>query len=679
MEMEDEQLQENNIKYEYLNSPSLLEDFKSNYLNSLNIFLNDEKFKEKTDSLPVLKSSAITKYEKLISKEQAEMLKLKNKMSNRLKPLNIENRKDEKNRMYKTTPNIKRGSPFGKGLQIRYIIMDHELVEISLQAIEESSEMNNKLIDPFNAYFHEQNPKIRKKALEEIINNIMPKRYNKENSKDDIYGNRKYKNRKSNNINTEVNEIDNYSKFKTIYQDIEILQKKYKNYDIDQKRKDEKYAPILKHFNENCNNHNIITLDQKIDYFVYLYKNNLLKPIKSKNYLPQKNSLKKYNKKNISVPKLVTPSNKNSTSNINSIHKSSIPNNYSNIYDNNAKYIYELKNNFKIIDDLNISQLKTFERDLDNKIKSFQIMKENFEKSEKFIDKLRMVLRCKEVSQEKVILRNCEITGDRLYYLISKKYFDFGNIRHLNLANNNLGDIGGAYLLFLISRFSTRIDYLNINNNKIGRISCEILIDILQSNIVKLYGLSINGNKIGDKLFSDISLAISKNSYLNKLFIGDNDLGKISSVILGSILKYDKKLKLLDVSKNNLGDENIGFMLKGLICNTSLETLMMNNMGMTNKSLRIFETTLCINSTLKTLFLERNKITFKGCRLLSDILNKNKHIEYISLVGNNFETEHINYIIEQQRQIKLRSISKTDYFLQITSGDEDINFYEYLD
>lgn len=306
-------------------------------------------------------------------------------------------------------------------------------------------------------------------------------------------------------------------------------------------------------------------------------------------------------------------------------------------------------------------------------------MKQNLEKSEKFIDKLRMVLRCKEVSQEKIILRNCEITVDRFYYLISKKYFDFGNIRHLNLANNNLGDIGGAYLLLLISKFSTKIDYLNINNNKIGRISCEILIDILQSNIVKLYGLSIHGNKIGDKLFGDISLAISKNSYLNKLFIGDNDLGKISSVILGSILKYDKKLKLLDVSKNNLGDENIGFMLKGLICNTSLETLMMNNMGMTNKSLRIFETTLCINSTLKTLFLERNKITFKGWRLLSDILNKNKHIEYISLVGNNFENEHINYIIEQQRQIKLKSISKTDYFLQISSGDEDINFYEYLD
>ena len=47
----------NNNKYEFLNAPILLEDFRKNYLSSLNIFLNDEKFKEKTDSLPSLKSS----------------------------------------------------------------------------------------------------------------------------------------------------------------------------------------------------------------------------------------------------------------------------------------------------------------------------------------------------------------------------------------------------------------------------------------------------------------------------------------------------------------------------------------------------------------------------------------------------------------------------------------------
>ena len=66
--MEEENFNHIKSKYEYLNAPCLIEDFKKNYLTSLNIFLNDEKFKEKTDSLPILKSSAITKYEKLISK-----------------------------------------------------------------------------------------------------------------------------------------------------------------------------------------------------------------------------------------------------------------------------------------------------------------------------------------------------------------------------------------------------------------------------------------------------------------------------------------------------------------------------------------------------------------------------------------------------------------------------------
>ena len=53
-------------KYEYLNAPCLLENFKNTYLASLNVFLNDDKFNQKVENLPQLKSSTITKYEKLI-------------------------------------------------------------------------------------------------------------------------------------------------------------------------------------------------------------------------------------------------------------------------------------------------------------------------------------------------------------------------------------------------------------------------------------------------------------------------------------------------------------------------------------------------------------------------------------------------------------------------------------
>ena len=676
----------NNNKYEFLNAPILLDEFRKNYLSSLNIFLNDQKFKEKTDSLPVLKSSAISKYEKLIQKEENEKAKnkLKYKRNNSTGTF-----KSLAENMLLSSSKKEFKKLFNKGNQIRYIINDHELIRLNLQAIEENNEINNKLTDPFNAYFHENNPKIRKKALEQIINGIMPKEYQLKN------GNLNFKSPKNNNSKNENNNsnqsdqnlnyniINNNENLRILNKNLEILHEKFKPYEEIQKKKSDKYRPVLKQFKDNCENHGIITLDQKIDYFVYLYKNDAFKFQKTKH-----NSNANLNKKVYNSKRELDRLRQATTSLISKINAS---NTSSNIYnpknflnyspsDLSIKYINELKNIYKFPDDLfKMASLEQFEENLNAKIKSFDIMKSSLESSNKFIDKLRMYLRWKEVSTERIILRECDISAERFLYLIYKKYFNFGNIHEFNIEHNNLGDTGGSYLLILVSKFSIRIDYLNIGYNKIGKQTCEILIDILEKNNVKLIGLSIGGNKLGDKLFSDISVGISKNSFLNKLFINDNELGKISSVILGSILKYDKKLKFLDVSKNNFGDDNIGYMLKGLICNTTLETFMINDMGLTNRSLRNFDTTLGINTGLKTLFLERNKLTFKGWRLLSDILNKNRDIEYISLVGNNFENEYINLIIEQQRQIRAKIITKTDYFIQLTSLNDNVNLFEYFE
>ena len=190
--------------------------------------------------------------------------------------------------------------------------------------------------------------------------------------------------------------------------------------------------------------------------------------------------------------------------------------------------------------------------------------------------------------------------------------------------------------------------------------------------------MNIGGNNLGDELFSEILVAISNNTYLNKLYINENNLGRIGSAVIGNFLKYDKKIKLLDVSRNNFDDEIIGSMLKGLIINSSLDILFLNELGLTNKSFRIFATTLSINTNLKKIFLEQNKFNFKAIQKLSDILNSNKYLEYISLVGNNFEYEHINYANELQRQIKLKIISKSEFLNQIGITEDKNNIYDYL-
>ena len=107
---------------------------------------------------------------------------------------------------------------------MRYIVIDHELVEITLTAIEESNECNSKLTDPFNSYFHENNEKIRKKALEQIISNIIPK--NDKIKKSDSMLEKRIAEQAGNSI---------------LYHDLEILESKYKKNDMENKKKREAF------------------------------------------------------------------------------------------------------------------------------------------------------------------------------------------------------------------------------------------------------------------------------------------------------------------------------------------------------------------------------------------------------------------------------------------------------
>lgn len=117
--------------------------------------------------------------------------------------------------------------------------------------------------------------------------------------------------------------------------------------------------------------------------------------------------------------------------------------------------------------------------------------------------------------------------------------------------------------------------------------SAEILSNILSKNILKIISLNISGNKFGDKVFSELCIGLSKNTYLNRFFAADNELFTISSFLIGTILRYDKKLKWLDLSKNKFDDDNITNIFKGIISNNTLEGLVLNENILSNKCLSV--------------------------------------------------------------------------------------------
>ena len=644
-------IKENNVsnlfRPKYSNPTKVFNDFKNSYLNSLEIILDDEKFKEKADNLPLLKSSVINRYEKILTKKNEKK--------------NLNNQKNKANTNIHNNKKI---------IQTRYIILDKQLTELSLKAIEENDEINNKLTDPFNSIFRENNPNIRRNAMEQITNNIFEES-NENNDKDKL----------PEIVNYRQLNLDNENNKDIFLKDIEVLEHKYKLNTEIEKKAHEKYGNAINQFEKKCQNYNIITLGQKIDFFSYLYNLDLRR--NQKNYKTDKSSINNSPRKK--------DNNKNSYyNNLPSFFKKALPslkrkNTFLNIdlkdLEGRLLYYTETKSNFKILSEDNVinnsKANEKYERELNNKIKNFQLVKNKLESSNKLIDKIKLYLLITEISNDKIFLRECNITSDNFLFLLYKKYFDFSKIKQINLSKNNLGDTGGSYLLFLISKFSKNLEYLNISYNKIGKNACNYLNQILIQNDIKITSLSIGGNNLGDELFSEILVAISYNTYLKKLFINDNNLGRISSSIIGNFLKYDKKIKLLDVSKNDFNDEVINFLLKGLIINSTLDILFLNDLNLTNKSFRTFDTTLSNNNNLKKIFLEKNKFNFKAAQKLSDILNKNKYLEYISLVGNNFNYEHLNYVNEQQRQIKIKVISKSDYFNQI-GIENNSNIYDYL-
>ena len=249
----------NDLNYsqpKYSNSNKISKDFKQSYLNSLQIILDDDKFKEKVETLTLLKSSVINKYEKMLAKKK-EKLRLENKKYkkiNKTEQNTYEINNDKKTKILGIVNNPK------KIIQMRYIILDKQLTEISLKSIEENTEINNKLTDPFNSFFQESNQKIRKNAKEQILNNIFV--IKEDENKDilpDILNNNK--------MNLELN-IDNNKDI--FYKDLEAFENKYKLNIETEEKNNEKYAKTINEFEEKCQNYDIVTLGQKIDFFSFL-------------------------------------------------------------------------------------------------------------------------------------------------------------------------------------------------------------------------------------------------------------------------------------------------------------------------------------------------------------------------------------------------------------------------
>ena len=766
-----------NNSYKIEDKDKVINNFFSNYLNSLSVYLDDKTHNSKCINLPDIKSNIISKISKNIA------IETNNNADNELSS-NTKNKNDNYN--YNILYIVYEFNKYNAKTK------DKSINDQSLNNNDSNIDLRTKLIDPMNVFLFDNNEKMQKFSLEQIINNITnvdekrlqkAKILEKEKKIKDIEDyNYNYNTIKSdynnsnnlilNNQNTQrtscvcTNNDRNINDTNSInYNTINKLDSKLsldKKFSSLKNFESYEYKNNLRLFNlfENmCKNNKILTINQKIDYFVYLKSNNIFNKIlnndgkvynkssyiskyklssitkKGNSNLNKENQQVKHNNSklrnskfntnytsstNKHLPSINTPNNllyksdfnieDNKTiivDNLNQTNNLEIYNN--NFYNNDIFYNKLLK---EFISRLKINQLN-YDIELSDKNNEFLIdiyedfmqhvlnnqkidyintvlfndNKNNKENTVMFhtlnyYDKLKHLSKYCEISNKYIIIKNTNINTNILYMLIKNRNFNLKTILYFNVTNCNINDNELSIIISLIDQFSKNIKYLNVSSNNLNFKTAEKLNKLISNELCKLESLSISNSNMGDQSFSEICLGISNNISLKYLYASNNNLKKITAIVLGTLLRYDKKLILLDISGNNFTENLICCVFKGLISNSSLEILLLNNLNIGIKNIKTLETSLLINSSIKQLYLNNNNLDKKCCEIISKIINKNKNIKLISLLGNNIDNDAIDIItdnIKAKNLLKYKIISKKDdNILKLNSIINQELMFEYF-
>jgi Ran GTPase-activating protein (RanGAP) involved in mRNA processing and transport len=104
--------------------------------------------------------------------------------------------------------------------------------------------------------------------------------------------------------------------------------------------------------------------------------------------------------------------------------------------------------------------------------------------------------------------------------------------------------------------------------------------------------------------------------------------------------RSNRTLKMLDLSRNDVGGDDCRHLAAALEGNTTLLTLQLSSSEIGDNS-RHLATALERNTTLKTLDLSWNKLGYNGCRLLAAALERNTMLMKLDLSRNSIGSDGV--------------------------------------
>ncbi|KAG5322514.1 PPR37 phosphatase, partial [Pseudoatta argentina] len=267
----------------------------------------------------------------------------------------------------------------------------------------------------------------------------------------------------------------------------------------------------------------------------------------------------------------------------------------------------------------------------------------------------------KRVQFNKIILEKTFLTDESSVILFDMMEY-YESTRHLNISSNpEIGVRGWQACSHMIKKTESleefeagdiKFDELNMNTlTRALRVVCHL-------QILKLENCGLSGRAI-----IMLVTALKINSGIRELYLADNGLDLYDAIQLGSLLRMNNQLQLLDISNNNVQDDGVRDILEGLINQVNedktgkgLSILILWNNRLTKKSSPYFSRIIALSKTLETLNIGQNMLTDETLSIVNESLKQNRVLLQLGMQSTELTCDGI---------ITLAEIMETNQVLQV--------------
>ena len=229
-------------------------------------------------------------------------------------------------------------------------------------------------------------------------------------------------------------------------------------------------------------------------------------------------------------------------------------------------------------------------------------------------------------------------------------------LRHLNLNTNQIPESAAESLACAISSLRS-LQAIYLSNNNFNNSGIIKLVHAL-SSLKSLEIIAFHGNRCAEETADAIGLAISNNSGLEQLFLGNNKLrtGALKIVVA---LKNISTLTILDLTNNDVSVEVATELACAISMNSYLADVKLGGNRLTTNGIVIITDSLRNVLALKKLDVSNNLITEEAASVIALLLADSCELEEL-YIGNNSVREGLSKILaplEDNRSLKSLKIN----------------------